>query len=124
MNAPEQLSRTFAIHSLGCKVNQYEGQAVRERLCARGWRQVPFREHAALYIVNTCTVTRKADEKSMKAVRRAAGTHPGAKVVVTGCAASVPGSLLRPGRNRKTVNGRSGLRRGPRSGRRPSSYKD
>ena len=79
--------RTFAIATLGCKVNQYDGQAIRERLVALGWREVAFRESASLYVVNTCTVTAAADEKCRKKVRRALRRNPNARLVVTGCAA-------------------------------------
>ena len=78
---------TFAITTLGCKVNQYDGQAIRERVAALGWAEVPFDECADLYIVNTCTVTARADEKCRKAVRRAHRRRPSAGVVVTGCGA-------------------------------------
>ena len=80
-------TRTFALSTFGCKVNQYEGQAIRELMTDLGWREVPFRAVAALYIVNTCTVTSRADEKCRKAVRRAIRSNPAARVIVTGCAA-------------------------------------
>ena len=80
--------RTFAISTLGCKVNQYEGQAVRERMAELGWRPVPFPERADLYVVNTCTVTAAADRKCRKDVRRALRRNPHARVIVTGCAAT------------------------------------
>jgi len=78
---------TYAIITLGCKVNQYEGQAIRERLANLGWRETPFRDVADLYIINTCTVTRQADETCRKKVRRALRANPRARVIVTGCAA-------------------------------------
>jgi len=87
--------RTFAIATLGCKVNQYEGQAVRERVAALGWRPVPFTERADLYIVNTCTVTAAADRKCRKDVRRALRRNPRARVIVTGCAAVTSPDLFR-----------------------------
>ena len=79
---------TFAITTLGCKVNQYEGQAIRERMATLGWREVRFSEPADVYIVNTCTVTSTADEKCRKRVRRARRTNACARVIVTGCAAT------------------------------------
>ena len=78
----------FAITTLGCKVNQYEGQAIRERLASLGWREGPFGEPADLYIVNTCTVTAKADRKCRKRIRGAIRANPNAGVIVTGCAAT------------------------------------
>ena len=86
---------TYAITTLGCKVNQYEGQAIRERLANLGWRETPFRDVADLYIVNTCTVTRSADEKCRKRVRRALRRNPEARVIVTGCAAETAPECFR-----------------------------
>ncbi len=73
-----------AITTLGCKVNQYESACILEPFLAAGWRQVEFSEHADVYIVNSCTVTNRADFKSRNAVRRAL-KNPQAKVVLTGC---------------------------------------
>ena len=80
-------ARSFHIISLGCKVNQYEGQAIRERLVCLGYAETPLGQCPEVVIVNTCTVTARADEKCRKAVRRARRASPGAKVIVTGCAA-------------------------------------
>lgn len=77
--------RTFSLTDLGCKVNQVDGQIMRERLADLGWREAPSREPADLAIINTCTVTSRADEKCRKAVRRAARRNPQARVIVTGC---------------------------------------
>ena len=77
--------RTFTLTDLGCKVNQVDGQIMRERLADLGWREVPSREPADLAIINTCTVTARADEKCRKAVRRAVRRNPQARVIVTGC---------------------------------------
>jgi len=88
MKTPIQPSNgTFAVSTLGCKVNQYDGQAIRERVAALGWQEVPFREKADFYIINTCTVTAEADEKCRKEVRRARRANSDARLVVTGCAA-------------------------------------
>lgn len=78
---------TFALFTLGCKANQYDSHVIAEQLRLRGWQQVDFDENADAYIVDTCTVTRVADHKSRKVVRRATrrDTHP--IVAVTGCAA-------------------------------------
>jgi len=69
-------------------VNQYDGQAIREKMARLGWREVPFGHAAQVTIVNTCTVTHTADEKCRKAVRRAVRASPGGRVIVTGCAAA------------------------------------
>jgi len=50
-----------AFHTLGCKLNQYETEAIREQFEARGYAVVDFREPADIYVVNSCTVTKKAD---------------------------------------------------------------
>ncbi len=75
---------TVAISTLGCKVNQYESACILEPFLAAGWKQVPFNGYADVYIVNSCTVTNRADFKSRNAVRRAL-KNPDAKVVLTGC---------------------------------------
>lgn len=75
----------FAIYTLGCKVNQYETQAMEAELTARGHELVPFDEAADAYIVNTCTVTAVSDKKSRSAIRQARKCAPGAVVAVCGC---------------------------------------
>ena len=76
---------TVAIHTLGCRVNQEDSQAMLSELLRAGYNQVPFTEQADIYIINTCTVTHLADRKSRQMIRRAAKQNPGALVVVTGC---------------------------------------
>ena len=78
---------TFAIVTCGCKVNQYESEAIAEALDAEGWSQRPSFEACTLYIVNTCTVTAESDRKARQMIRRFIGKHPNAFVVVTGCSA-------------------------------------
>ena len=74
-----------AICTLGCKVNQYETQALETELVRRGHSLVPFEEEADAYIINTCSVTAVSDKKSRNAVRRARRRAPGAVVAVCGC---------------------------------------
>jgi len=74
--------------TLGCKVNQYETELVREGLLGIGYEDAVDDEHAELCIVNTCTVTAEGDAKSRQAIRRMARRNPGAKVVVMGCYAT------------------------------------
>ena len=74
-----------AIHTLGCKVNQYESQAMEEILTARGHTLVPFEGPADVYIVNSCTVTATSDKKSRQAVRQARKRAPEALVALCGC---------------------------------------
>ena len=74
-----------AIYTLGCKVNQYETQALERELVRRGHALVPFGAPADAYVVNTCTVTAVSDKKSRAMVRRARRTAPEAVVAVCGC---------------------------------------
>ena len=80
-------ARTIAFVTLGCKVNEYDTEAMRERFEQAGWESVPFAGEADVYVVNTCTVTSTGDNKSMKTIRRAAREHPGADIIVCGCLA-------------------------------------
>jgi threonylcarbamoyladenosine tRNA methylthiotransferase MtaB len=81
--------RRASIANLGCKVNQAEMDAVERLLRARGVELVDAREAADLVVVNTCTVTSIADQKSRQAVRRARRTNPDALVLVTGCSVAI-----------------------------------
>ena len=74
-----------AIYTLGCKVNQYETQAMERELRARGHETVPFGREADAYVINTCSVTAASDQKCRQAVHRARREHPGAVVAVCGC---------------------------------------
>src|SRR5262249_18655699 len=73
---------------LGCKVNQYETQYVREGLAQIGYRDAADDELADMCVVNTCTVTAEGDAKSRQAIRRLARRNPGARIVVMGCYAT------------------------------------
>lgn len=77
--------KTCAFITLGCKVNQYETQAIRESLAADGYVETGPEGMADLYIINTCTVTSLSDEKSRQHIRKIKRKTPGAVVVVTGC---------------------------------------
>ena len=77
-------SPTFAIKTLGCKVNQYETQVLRENLLRFGFRESGARE-ADLAIINSCTVTDRADKKTVKLIRKVKRENSGAKIFVTGC---------------------------------------
>lgn len=74
-----------AIHTLGCKVNTYESDAMRELLLDAGYEMVPFSEKADVYIVNTCSVTNVADHKSRQMLHRAKKQNPDAILVACGC---------------------------------------
>ena len=90
----------IAITTLGCKINQYDSAVIQNRL-EKNHSFVPFEEPADCYIINTCTVTDRADWEARQLVRRAQRLSPGAKVLVTGCYAQVnPAELARvPGVN-------------------------
>jgi threonylcarbamoyladenosine tRNA methylthiotransferase MtaB len=75
-------------YTLGCKVNQYETEYVRQGLIGIGYRDVAEHEQADLCIVNTCTVTNEGDAKSRQAIRRMARDNPCARIVVMGCYAT------------------------------------
>ena len=75
-------------HTLGCKVNQYETEYLREGLASIGWRDAVEGEAADLCVVNTCTVTAEGDSKSRQVIRRLARENPSAKLVVMGCYAT------------------------------------
>ena len=74
-----------AIYTLGCKVNQYETQAMEQELLRRGHELVPFEEEADGYIVNTCSVTAVSDKKSRQMIRRCKKRNPAAVVAACGC---------------------------------------
>ena len=85
----EEKTLKIALYTLGCKVNQYETQAMEQELLRRGHTLVPFEETADAYIVNTCTVTAVSDKKSRNAIRRAKKRNENAVVGVCGCYAQV-----------------------------------
>ncbi|MDL2319206.1 tRNA (N(6)-L-threonylcarbamoyladenosine(37)-C(2))-methylthiotransferase MtaB [Eubacteriales bacterium OttesenSCG-928-A19] len=81
------MPRTVAFCTLGCKVNQYDSQAMLEAFERAGYVAAPFADVADVYVVNTCTVTGTGDKKSRQMIRRAARRNPEAAIVVTGCMA-------------------------------------
>jgi threonylcarbamoyladenosine tRNA methylthiotransferase MtaB len=85
---------TVSIATLGCKVNQFESEALMLSLEEQGYRLVPFGEPADITIVNTCTVTHRADFQCRQAIRRASRFNPKTRVVVTGCYAQVDAERL------------------------------
>lgn len=74
--------------TLGCKVNQYETELVRESLVRGGYRDADTAESADVCVVNTCTVTNEGDSKSRQAIRRLAKDNPNSRIVVMGCYAT------------------------------------
>lgn len=77
--------KTVALYNLGCKVNSYEMDVMRQILQEKGFGIVAFDERADIYIVNTCTVTNIADRKSRQMLHRARQLNPDAVVVAVGC---------------------------------------
>ena len=74
-----------AFHTLGCKVNHYETEAIWQLFKAQGYDRVDFESMADVYVINTCTVTNTGDKKSRQVIRRAVRKNPDAVICVTGC---------------------------------------
>ena len=72
-------------YTLGCKVSQYETEAIAEEFERRGYLRAPFSEVCDAYVINTCTVTEESDRKSRQMIRRAIRKNPKAVVAVVGC---------------------------------------
>ncbi|MDY6854791.1 MAG: tRNA (N(6)-L-threonylcarbamoyladenosine(37)-C(2))-methylthiotransferase MtaB [Thermodesulfobacteriota bacterium] len=77
--------KKIALSTLGCKVNQYDSAVIRGLLESNGYTFVPFSQKADVYIINTCTVTNKADYQSRQLIRRSHRLNPDALIIVTGC---------------------------------------
>ncbi|WP_124727839.1 tRNA (N(6)-L-threonylcarbamoyladenosine(37)-C(2))-methylthiotransferase MtaB [Staphylospora marina] len=77
--------KTVAFHTLGCKVNSYETEAIWQLFKHAGYERVDFEETADVYLINTCTVTNTGDKKSRQVIRRAIRRNPDAVICVTGC---------------------------------------
>ncbi len=75
----------IAIHTLGCKVNSYESEAMIELFKQEGYEEVSFKELADVYVINTCTVTNTGDSKSRQMIRKAIRKNPEAVICVVGC---------------------------------------
>ena len=85
-----------AFYTLGCKVNQYETEAMTELFKGKGYEITAYEAYADIYVINTCTVTGMSDRKSRQIIRRAKKTNPNAFVIVTGCyAQTAPGEILK-----------------------------
>ncbi len=85
---------TFAVTTLGCKVNQADSESIGDQMSAAGFVQRDFGDIADVYIVNTCTVTHLGDRSSRQMIAQAHRRHPDALLVVTGCYAELnPGAV-------------------------------
>ena len=83
------MTRTFFIHTLGCKVNQAESEKLATALICAGWQAIACAKDASLIIVNTCTVTGQADKKNRKTIRKLLKESMHAPILVTGCAINI-----------------------------------
>ncbi len=81
----------FYIHTLGCKVNAYESNIMKENMIKNGYIEDI---NADIHIINTCTVTNTADKKSLKIIRSIKNNNPNAMIVVTGCLSQIDSSLV------------------------------
>ena len=79
--------KTVAFHMLGCKVNQYDSEAMLSEFINAGYEHVAFDEKADIYVINTCIVTHTGERKSFQMIRRAKHNNPDAFIVVAGCLA-------------------------------------
>ncbi|MDR3175937.1 MAG: radical SAM protein [Desulfovibrio sp.] len=107
-------SESFLIFSMGCKVNRYEGQALREAWLGLGLREAAGVERADIIVLNSCAVTAAAEADLRSSLRRFARLAPGAGIIVTGCAANLPGAASLPGIRRLVAQkDKASLLRGP-----------
>lgn len=79
------IEKTIAFHTLGCKVNHYETEAMWQIFKGDGYDRVTFNDNADVFVINTCTVTNTGDKKSRQVIRRAIRQNPDAVICVTGC---------------------------------------
>ncbi|TFG59807.1 MAG: radical SAM protein, partial [Spirochaetales bacterium] len=90
---------TAGFFTLGCKLNQYETEGIADSFKNLGITVIPalrsLDEQADLYIINTCTVTSKSEQKARRVIRKLLKDHPGARVIVTGCYAQVDAESLK-----------------------------
>ncbi len=85
LDKTKNISKNVSITTLGCKVNQYESEAIAERLEAHGYNITAFEDASLAYIINTCTVTAESDRKARQLIRRAIKKNPEAYILICGC---------------------------------------
>ena len=78
------MDKTVGIYTLGCKVNQYESEAIKKELGGLGFNVISEDEVCAAYIINTCTVTAESDRKARQFIRRAMSKNPNAYILFSG----------------------------------------
>lgn len=91
--------KTVAFHTLGCKVNTYESEAMLKLFANDGYKEVDFKEKADVYVINTCTVTNTGDSKSRQMIRKSHRNNPNAVICVVGCYSQVASEEI------KTIEG-------------------
>lgn len=89
------MAKRIAFYTLGCKVNQFDTEAMRELFLQAGYTCVDFDDQADIYLINTCTVTATGDQKSRQMISRAHGRNPQAAIIVAGCYAQRDPDALR-----------------------------
>ena len=82
-------TKRVAFHTMGCKLNYSETSTISRDFITRGFEKVEYRDHADIYVINTCSVTENADKEARKLIRRAKRKNPLAKVVIIGCYAQL-----------------------------------
>ena len=87
-------NKRVAFYTLGCKLNYSETASLERKFLEEGYQKVPFPQEADIYVINTCTVTERADKKCRNAIRRAVKSSPDAKVAVIGCYAQIKSSEI------------------------------
>lgn len=93
-NATEYHGRRVGFHTFGCKLNQFETEALASSFKTQGFALVPFEQEADAYVVNTCTVTCRADHKARALIRSLVRSRPHALLIVTGCSAELNAGAL------------------------------
>ncbi len=86
--------KKIAFHTLGCKLNFAETSTIARQFTEHGYQKVNFNEKADIYVINTCSVTQKADKKSEQAVKKARNLNPDSKIIVVGCYAQLQPETL------------------------------
>lgn len=87
--------KTVAFHTLGCKVNTYESNAMLKIFNEADYQEVDFKEVADVYVINTCTVTNTGDSKSRQMIRKAIRKNPQATICVVGCYSQIAPEEIR-----------------------------
>ncbi len=96
---------TASFHTFGCKLNQYETEALASEFRSQGFSLVASDQPANVYVINTCTVTSKSEQKARRLIRKISREHPGSLLVVTGCYAQLnAGDLAALGNNVQVVS--------------------